>query len=56
MDPSWAYNLWKFVTDNLQRYFPIADFIPGVNASSQFVHNFLAYGMMRDFMEMWNEC
>jgi hypothetical protein len=56
MDPAWAYNLWKFVTNNLQRYFPIADFIPGVNASYKFVHNFLAYGMIRDFMEMWNEC
>ncbi len=44
-DQSWAYNLWKFVTANLDRFFPgFSSLIPGFVAAYNFSANFLEYG------------
>jgi hypothetical protein len=45
LDQSWAYNLWKFVTANLDRFFPgFSNLIPGLEAAYDFSANFLRYG------------
>lgn len=43
-DQAWNYNLYRFVSTNLDRFYPISKFIPGVNASRNFSEPFLQYG------------
>ena len=44
-DQSWAYNLWEFVTANIDRFYPVANLIPEVNAAFNFSDHFQAYGI-----------
>lgn len=46
-EKAWEYNLYKFVSINLNQFYPIAQFLPGVNASLNFSKPFLAYGKLR---------
>jgi len=45
LDQAWAYNVWKFVTANLDRFFPgFSNLVPGFEAAYNFSSNFLQYG------------
>jgi hypothetical protein len=48
-DQAFAYNLWKFVSANIDRFYPISNLIPGIQASFQFSDNFMAYGNTTSF-------
>jgi hypothetical protein len=55
-DQSFAYNLYKFAEASLDRYYPVSNLIPGVQAAYQFSDNFMAYGNTTSFNIMLTLC